>query len=178
MDKDLSKIARIHSMESFGTVDGPGIRFVLFLQGCHLKCKYCQNRDTWDVNSGTIYDIKDVVKRIERYTAYMQKNGGITVSGGEPLCKENINEVHKFIKDVKAIKPNFDIWCYSGYTMDELLARNDEDTNKCLNDIDVLVDGTYKDELHNPTLKWKGSSNQRVIDVQKSLKNNEIVLLK
>ena len=77
----------IHSFETFGAVDGPGIRFVIFTQGCNLKCKYCQNRDTWDVNSGTIYDIDDVVKKIERYTAYMQADGGITVSGGEPLLQ-------------------------------------------------------------------------------------------
>ena len=59
------------------------------------------------------------------------------------MCKENINEVHNFIKDVKAMKPNFNVWCYSGYTLDELLARNDADTNNCLNDIDVLVDGEF-----------------------------------
>ena len=68
---DVKSQMRIHSFETLGAVDGPGIRFVIFTQGCNLKCKYCQNRDTWDVNSGTIYDIDDVVKKIERYTAYM-----------------------------------------------------------------------------------------------------------
>ena len=84
---DVKSQMRIHSFETLGAVDGPGIRFVIFTQGCNLKCKYCQNRDTWDVNSGTIYDIDDVVKKIERYTAYMQADGGITVSGGEPLLQ-------------------------------------------------------------------------------------------
>ena len=84
---DVKSQMRIHSFETLGAVDGPGIRFVIFTQGCNLRCKYCQNRDTWDVNSGTIYDIDDVVKKIERYTAYMQADGGITVSGGEPLLQ-------------------------------------------------------------------------------------------
>lgn len=84
---DVKSQMRIHSFETLGAVDGPGIRFVIFTQGCNLRCKYCQNRDTWDSNSGTIYDIADVVKKIERYTAYMQADGGITVSGGEPLLQ-------------------------------------------------------------------------------------------
>ena len=84
---DVKNQMRIHSFETLGAVDGPGIRFVIFTQGCHLKCKYCQNRDTWDVNSGTIYDIQDIVEKIERYTAYMNEDGGITVSGGEPLLQ-------------------------------------------------------------------------------------------
>ena len=84
---DVKNQIRIHSFESLGAVDGPGIRYVIFTQGCHLKCKYCQNRDTWDMNSGTIYNIQDIVEKIERYVPYMQGKGGITVSGGEPLLQ-------------------------------------------------------------------------------------------
>lgn len=84
---DLKNEIRIHSFETLGAVDGPGIRFVIFTQGCNLKCKYCQNRDTWDIKAGTTYKVQDVVKKIERYTAYMQDEGGITVSGGEPLLQ-------------------------------------------------------------------------------------------
>jgi len=100
---------------------------------------------------------------------------GITISGGEPLCKENIKEVHNFIQDVKAIKPDFNVWCYSGYTLDELLERNDETTNKCLNDIDILVDGRFKQEKKDPTLKFRGSSNQRILDVKNSLKTHKFI---
>ena len=91
------------------------------------------------------------------------------------MCKENINEVHKFIQDVKTIKPNFNVWCYSGYTLDELLARNDEDTNQCLKDIDVLVDGKFKLDKKDPTLKFRGSSNQRILDVKNSIKTHQFV---
>lgn len=80
--------ARIHSFETMGAVDGPGIRFVVFMQGCHLQCKYCQNRDTWDTLGGEIYDIDDIVNRILRYENYMKvSNGGVTISGGEPLLQ-------------------------------------------------------------------------------------------
>ncbi len=80
--------ARIHSFESFGTVDGPGIRFVVFMQGCPLKCKYCHNRDTWDLCGGTQYSLEEVVSRIEKYKNYfMPSDGGVTISGGEPLLQ-------------------------------------------------------------------------------------------
>ena len=76
----------IHSFETFGAVDGPGIRFVIFTQGCNLQCKYCQNRDTWAHQGGTIYSVKEVLDKIERYKNYIiPSGGGVTVSGGEPL---------------------------------------------------------------------------------------------
>ena len=83
---DLRYYAKVHSIESFGTLDGPGIRFVLFLQGCSLKCKYCHNRDTWDINSGSYKSLDDIFDRIMHYKNYI-KNGGITVTGGEPLLQ-------------------------------------------------------------------------------------------
>ena len=89
MDKenlDLQYYAKIHSIESFGTLDGPGIRYVLFLQGCSLKCKYCHNRDTWDINSGTSLSLDEVYDNIMHYKNYI-KNGGVTITGGEPLLQ-------------------------------------------------------------------------------------------
>ena len=83
-----NKIARIHSFESFGTVDGPGIRFVVFMQGCPLRCKYCHNRDTWDFQGGTEYSLEDVLSQIRKYKNYfMPSGGGVTISGGEPLLQ-------------------------------------------------------------------------------------------
>ena len=79
---------RIHSFESFGTVDGPGIRFVVFMQGCPLKCKYCHNRDTWNVDKGMLVDVDEVVKKVLREKTFIDSsNGGVTVSGGEPLLQ-------------------------------------------------------------------------------------------
>lgn len=86
-NKDLNFYAKVHSIESLGTVDGPGIRFVLFLQGCSLKCKYCHNRDTWDINGGTYKSLDEIVEKILRYKNYFAKNGGVTVTGGEPLLQ-------------------------------------------------------------------------------------------
>lgn len=87
-NSDKNTIARIHSIETFGTVDGPGIRFVVFMQGCHLRCKYCHNRDTWDTCGGHIIALNELVQDIERYKNYfITSGGGVTISGGEPLLQ-------------------------------------------------------------------------------------------
>lgn len=95
-------IGRIHSIESFGTVDGPGIRFVIFMQGCTLKCKYCHNRDTWETNAGKKITIDELVKEIQNYRTYIESSGGgVTVSGGEPLVQaEFVTELFKKLKEL------------------------------------------------------------------------------
>ncbi len=151
--------------------NGEGWRAVLFVSGCPHHCPGCHNKEAQDFSYGEEFNEQDLLDRIKENSILK----GITISGGEPLCKENINTVHKFIKDVKTIKPNFNVWCYSGYTLDQLLARNDADTNECLKDIDVLVDGQFVQAQKDPTLKFRGSSNQRILDVKNSLKNNQFV---
>ena len=101
MEKDLRYYAKVHSIESFGTVDGPGIRFVLFLQGCHLQCKYCHNRDTWDMNGGEYKSVDEIVEKINRYKNYIiPSGGGVTVTGGEPLMQYNfVLELFKKLKE-------------------------------------------------------------------------------
>ena len=100
MEQDVT--ARIHSFESFGTVDGPGIRFVIFMQGCSLKCKYCHNRDTWDLCGGMKYSLNEVVFKIKRYKNYfMPSGGGVTVSGGEPLLQ--IDFLIELFKELKKL---------------------------------------------------------------------------
>lgn len=84
---DKKNYAKIHSIDTFGTVDGPGVRFVIFMQGCHLQCKYCHNRDTWDINSGKYISKDDLLEQILKYKTYIMPNGGVTVSGGEPLLQ-------------------------------------------------------------------------------------------
>ena len=98
---NLEVTGRIHSFESFGAVDGPGIRFIIFTQGCNLKCKYCQNRDTWNIKSGKEYTVKELIDQIVKFKEYMQvSGGGVTVSGGEPLLQPDFlialfTELHK-----------------------------------------------------------------------------------
>ena len=95
---DLKYYAKVHSFESFGTLDGPGIRYVIFLQGCALRCKYCQNRDTWDISSGEYHSVDEIFEQILRYKNYI-KSGGVTCSGGEPLLQyEFLIELFKKLK--------------------------------------------------------------------------------
>jgi pyruvate formate lyase activating enzyme len=96
---DLQYYAKVHSIESFGTVDGPGIRFVLFLQGCHLQCKYCHNRDSWDLSCGKYISLDNIFEKIIRYKNYIYPNGGVTITGGEPLLQSKfIIELFKKLK--------------------------------------------------------------------------------
>ena len=97
--ENIEPCAKVHSVESFGTVDGPGIRFVLFLQGCHLRCKYCHNRDSWDINKGEYKSLSEIYDKIMRYKEYICPKGGVTVSGGEPLLQyEFLIELFKKLK--------------------------------------------------------------------------------
>ena len=153
--------------------NGLGWRAVLFVSGCPHHCPGCHNKEAQDFNYGTEFNKQEIINRIKDNSILK----GITISGGEPLCKENIKEVCQFIKDVKNERKDLNVWCYSGYTLDELIDRNDKDTNECLNEIDVLVDGEFKQDLKDPTLKFRGSSNQRILDVKKSLKTHQFIEL-
>ena len=151
--------------------NGLGWRAVLFVSGCPHHCPGCHNKEAQDFNYGEEFNEEEILKRIKENSIL----NGITISGGEPLCKENIPGVLKFIKDVKEIRPEFNVWCYSGYTLDQLIDRNDEETNECLNQIDVLVDGKFEEDKKDLNLKFRGSSNQRIIDVPKSLKVHKVI---
>ena len=150
--------------------NGPGVRVSIFMQGCHFHCKNCFNPETWNFEGGKEFNDNTINKVLELCNKDEVK--GLSILGGEPMHPNNIEGTTKLAKAFKEKYPDKDIWVWSGFRFDE-----DLKDKEVLNYIDVLVDGTYKDELHDPTLKWKGSSNQRVIDVKKSLKNNEIVQL-
>ena len=90
---------RIHSFESLGAVDGPGVRFVVFMQGCSLQCKYCQNRDTWDLHAGNVYTVEEIVQKVLKYKNYITPNGGVTISGGEPLLQ--LTFLSELLRDLK-----------------------------------------------------------------------------
>ena len=150
--------------------DGPGVRVSIFMQGCAFNCKNCFNPETHDFNYGKDFN-DDTINRVLELcnNEYVE---GLSILGGEPMHPNNIEGTTKLAKAFKEKFPNKNLWAWSGFLFDR-----DLKDKEVLNYLDVLVDGQYVDELRNPTLKWKGSSNQRVIDVQKSLKNNEIVLL-
>ncbi len=151
--------------------NGLGWRAVLFVSGCPHNCPGCHNKEAQNFNYGEEFNKEEVIKRIKENSILK----GITISGGEPLCKQNIGEVLDFIKTVKQEKPGFNIWCYSGYTLEELEARKDETTNEVLKQIDVLVDGEFVESKKVPGLKFRGSSNQRILDIPKCISENKIV---
>lgn len=153
--------------------NGIGWRAVLFVSGCPHNCPGCHNKVAQDFNYGEEFDETAILERIKENSILK----GITISGGEPLCPENINDVNKFIERVRKELPELNIWCYSGYTFEELKNRNDKNTDITLNNIDVLVDGRFIEERKNPEIKFRGSDNQRIIDLRKSLKENRIVEL-
>lgn len=153
--------------------NGLGWRAVLFVSGCPHNCPGCHNKVAQDYNYGQEFNKKELIDRICDNSILK----GITISGGEPLCEQNIEEVVNFIKDVKEVRPNFNVWCYTGYTLEQLESRKDATTNEALKNIDILVDGRFMEEKKNPTLKFRGSENQRILDVHKCLNEQKIVQL-
>ncbi len=135
---------KIHSIETFGTVDGPGIRFVVFMQGCSLKCKYCHNRDTWSFNSGKLITIQELVKEIIKYKSYMDSSGGgVTVSGGEPLLQTDFicalfrelkkYNIHTAIDTAGSLPISYEIKELLKYTDLVLLDIKHINNEKCIN---------------------------------------------
>ena len=153
--------------------NGLGWRAVLFVSGCPHNCPGCHNKVAQDYAYGQKFNKQEIIDRIMDNSILK----GITISGGEPLCKENIPEVLDFIKEVKQKRPNFNVWCYTGYTLEQLEERNDDITNECLTQIDVLVDGRFVEARKDPNLKFRGSSNQRIIDVNKTFAEKHVVQL-
>ena len=150
--------------------DGPGVRVSIFIQGCAFNCEKCFNPETHDFKGGKEFNdetIDRVLKLCEN-----ENIEGLSILGGEPMHPQNIEGTTKLAKAFKEKFPNKNIWAWTGFQFD----KNLKDT-EVVKYLDVLVDGQYIDELHNPTLHWKGSSNQRVIDVQKSLKDNKISII-
>lgn len=160
---------RYNKIRKMDISNGPGVRVSVFMQGCTFHCKNCFNPETWDFKQGKEFtdEIIDTVLELASKDFIV----GLSILGGEPMHPNNIEGTTKLAKSFKEKYPNKTIWCWSGFLFDRDL--KDKEVMKY---IDVLVDGQYQDELHDFRLKWCGSSNQRVIDVQKSLKENKTVL--
>lgn len=150
-------------------VNGDGIRAVVFVSGCMHNCVGCHNEVMQDFDYGDSVSIDDIMVKI---VSNMPIIKGITLSGGEPF--ESTMGLLKISERVKDLGLN--IWCYSGYTYDEIINSRDKDKLRMLNCIDVLIDGKFDGELIEGASKYTGSSNQRVIDVQKSLLEDKIIL--
>ena len=162
---------RYNKIRKMDISDGPGVRVSIFMQGCAFNCKNCFNQETHDFNGGQEFTDETIEKVLD-----LCKNDtikGLSILGGEPMHPKNIGGTTKLAEKFKEKYPNKTIWVWTGFLFDK-----DLKDKEVLKYIDVLVDGQYKDELHDPKLKWKGSSNQRVIDVQKSLKEDKIIITK
>ena len=168
-------------IDRFSIADGIGIRVVLWVSGCNRQCKGCHNQKSWDFESGKILD--DVAKA-ELFDALSKPYiRGITFSGGHPLEDRNLPIIHDLIKDVRAIYPDKDIWLYTGYTFDgDLLHIKNLGETGLLRTLiismcDVIIDGEYIEEQRDITLPFKGSRNQRIIDVKETHKQGKIIEL-
>lgn len=162
----MSKL-RLSGIINESIVDGPGLRFVIFAQGCPHHCDGCHNPQTFDPNGGYEEDIDEILKKIKSNPLLQ----GVTFSGGEPFM-----QAKAFTSLAKKIHGmNLNVMSYTGYLFENILKN--PDFKELLQNIDILVDGPFIKEQKNLMLKFKGSENQRIIDVQKSLKKNEIVLM-
>ncbi len=160
---------RYNTIRKMDISNGPGVRVSIFMQGCSFHCKGCFNEETWDFNGGEEFNDDTINRVLELASAdYIV---GLSILGGEPMHPKNIDGTTKLAKAFKEKYPEKNIWAWTGFLFDKDLS--DKEVMKY---IDVLVDGQFKIDLFDPTLKWKGSSNQRVIDVKKSIKNKKVKL--
>ena len=147
--------------------NGPGVRVSIFFQGCEFHCKNCFNPETWNFDKGEEFTDEVIEKVLD--LCKEDHIAGLSILGGEPMHPKNIEGTKKLAKIFKEKYPNKNIWVWSGFLFENI-------DKEVLKYIDVLVDGQFKTELFNPKLKYKGSSNQRVINVKESLEKNKIIL--
>ena len=162
---------RYNKIRKMDISNGPGVRVSIFMQGCAFHCKNCFNPETWDFKQGKEFTDETVNRVLE--LADKEYIEGLSILGGEPMHPTNIEGTTRLAKKFKEKFPDKTIWVWSGFLFDR-----DLKDKEVLKYIDVLIDGQYVDEKHDFRLKWRGSSNQRVIDVKESLKQGEVVLMK
>ena len=179
---------RCAQIRSLDLSNGQGVGVALFVQGCHFHCFNCFNPETWDFNGGKEWteEVKNKFLELAK-KPYIKR---ISILGGEPLAKENLDDILDLVNEICLSFPQKSIWLYTGYDWDHIFnpqwnshLQNRENLYTCrlkrqqiVSLCDVLIDGRYVDSQKDITLKWRGSNNQRVIDIQKSLQQEEIVL--
>ena len=156
---------RVAALVNDSIVDGPGLRYAVYTQGCIHHCKGCHNPQTHDINGGFEADTEDIWREISENPLL----SGITFSGGDPL----LQPLPLGLLAKKARKEGLSVWCYTGWVWEDLLKKNDPDIMALLSDIDVLVDGPFLSEQRTLELSFRGSRNQRLIDVRRSLKSGK-----
>jgi len=162
---------RLSGITPESLVDGPGLRYVIFTQGCQHQCLHCQNPETWDASAGKEFSVKQLIRLIKQQK---KTKRGVTFSGGEPFLQAaELAEVA-----LAARQLGWDVVTYTGFTYEELLAENSDGVNALLAATDILIDGKYIHALRDTKLQFRGSSNQRVIDVGETRKSGKVVLLR
>ena len=156
------------NIKKYDISNGTGVRISLYVSGCRNHCKGCFNQETWDFNYGKKYTLNtqnEIIDELKK--SYIN---GITILGGEPMEEENQEYVYNLIKEIRDIfNFNKSIWLFSGYKIEELKSKKyTKFTNKILDNIDILVDGKFIEELKNISLRFRGSENQRIIDMKKT----------
>ena len=166
------------SIKRMDVANGPGVRMSLFVSGCTHYCKNCFNQEAWDFEYGEPFTEKEIEKIVDYVSG--DYRAGLTLLGGEPLEPANQKGLLPLLRRMREVCPKKSVWCYTGYDFEkDILGRmmNEiEEMREFLSYIDVLVDGEYIEELHKFSLRFKGSSNQRIIMVQESLREKEVVL--
>ncbi len=158
--------------------NGPGIRVSLFVSGCTHHCKNCFNAVTWDFNYGELF----TEKQIDEILEYLKPDHirGLSLLGGEPFEYTNQQGILPLVRRVRETYPDKDIWCWTGYDFEkdikEQMMKKWPETRELISYIDIIVDGKFVEDLKDLTLRFRGSSNQRIIDVQKSLRDDEVFL--
>lgn len=166
-------------IKEFDIANGPGVRVSLFVSGCNHHCKGCFNQCAWDFNYGNDYTEETTQKILDDLDKdYID---GLSLLGGEPLELQNQKGLLPLVKKVKEKYPNKNIWCYTGFDFERdvvgKMSKTNEETKELMNYIDVIVDGKFEEEHKDLSLQFRGSSNQRIIDVKQSLKDKKIVQL-
>ena len=152
-------------------VDGFGVRTVIWTQGCSHNCPFCHNPSTHSFDGGALFEVDDIKEELSKLTY----QDGITLSGGDPLFQiEAVTEICKYAKKI-----NLNVWCYTGFTYEKIreMSKIKPIYQEFLNNVDVLVDGKFENAKKDLNLLFRGSSNQRLIDVQETLKNNKVILV-
>ena len=162
------KIRLAADLQTDSIVDGLGIRTVIWTQGCSHNCPGCHNPSTHDFNGGDLVEIDDVIEELENLSG----QDGVTFSGGDPMFQAR--ECSILAKKVQELGMN--VWAYTGFTFEELLNKGNKDILDFLSNIDVLIDGKFELDKKSMDLEFRGSSNQRIIDVPKSLESHEVIL--